>query len=102
MKLKNRIAYSIITYLELLNGANTIQKKETIIKIFESYYGIPLNQAISFKSTELMHKYILGQQNLSVPDCNIASTAVISKFPLFTYNEKDFIFINELKLYRPN
>jgi len=36
----NRTAYSVITQLELLIGANTILKKEAINKIFESYYGI--------------------------------------------------------------
>jgi len=40
-------AYSVITQLELLIGANTIAKKEAIKKIFESYYGIPLSPIIS-------------------------------------------------------
>ena len=39
----NHTAYSVITQLELMIGANTFQKKEAINKIFESYYLIPLN-----------------------------------------------------------
>lgn len=45
----NRTAYSVITQLELLIGAKTLLKKEAVTKIFESYYGIPLNPAIQLK-----------------------------------------------------
>ena len=69
-------AYSVITQLELLIGANTIVKKEAIKKIFESYYGIPLNPIISEKSIEIMRIYITGQQVISVPDCLIAATSI--------------------------
>jgi len=43
----NHTAYSVITQLELLIGANTKAKKEAINKIFESYYGIPVSERIS-------------------------------------------------------
>jgi predicted nucleic acid-binding protein len=33
LELQNHTAYSVVTYLELLVGANTTAKKETIIKI---------------------------------------------------------------------
>jgi len=102
LELQNRTAYSVVTYLELLVGANTTAKKETIIKIFDSYYEIPLNQAISFKAIEIMHKYISGHQTITIPDCLIAATAIITGFPLFTYNKKDFDFMDGVKLYHTN
>ena len=93
-------AYSVITQLELLIGANTIAKKETVNKIFESYYGIPLNTAISAKAIALMQKYVSGQQIISVPDCLIAATSIITGYSLLTYNKKDFDFIEGIKFYK--
>jgi predicted nucleic acid-binding protein len=95
----DRTAYSVITYLELLVGANTPEKKKAVTRIFESYYGIPLNPKISEKAIEIMHQYISGQQVLSVPDCLIAATSITTGFPLLTYNKKDFDFINGIRFY---
>lgn len=93
-------AYSVITQLELLIGANTIAKKEAIKKIFESYYGIPLSLIISEKSIEIMQIYVSGQQIISVPDCLIAATSIITGYPLLTYNKKDFNFIDGVNFYK--
>jgi tRNA(fMet)-specific endonuclease VapC len=92
-------AYSVITQLELLIGANTIQKKEAVKSIFESYYGIPLNPTISVTAIEIMLKYVNGQRIISVPDCLIAATSITTGYPLFTYNKKDFDFIEGLNLF---
>ena len=92
-------AYSVITQLELLIGANTMQKKEAVKSIFESYYGIPINPTISVAAIEIMRKYVNGQRIISVPDCLIAATSIITGYPLFTYNKKDFDFIQGLNLF---
>jgi predicted nucleic acid-binding protein len=99
-KIEGRTAYSIITQLELLTGANTKTKKETVLRIFESYYGIPLDQIISGTAIKLMEKYVSGQKAMSVPDCLIAATSIVTGFPLLTYNEKDFKFIEGIKLFK--
>lgn len=99
-KIEGRTAYSIITQLELLAGANTKTKKETVLQIFESYYGIPLNQLISEMAVKLMEKYVSGQKIMSVPDCLIAATSIVTGFPLLTYNKKDFNFIEEIQFYK--
>src|ERR1035437_2596586 len=78
----NHSAYSVITLLELLIGANTQTKKDAITKIFDSYYGIPLNERISVKAIEIMQAYVSGQQIISVPDCLIAATSIITGYPL--------------------
>lgn len=93
-------AYSVVTELELLIGANTAAKKDALKKIFKSYYGIPLNPEISQKAIELMYKYVSGQQIISVPDCLIAATSIITGYPLLTYNKKDFDFIEGINLYK--
>ena len=93
-------AYSVITQLELLIGANTPQKKEAVNKVFESYYGIPLNPSISVKAIEIMRKYVNGQRIVSVPDCLIAATSITTGYPLLTYNKKDFDFIEGINFYK--
>ena len=98
-EIMNRTAYSVVTQLELLFGANTVIKKEAINRIFESYYGIPLNPLISAKAVSIMQTYITGQQIISVPDCLIAATSLISGFPLLTYNKKDFEFIEGIRFH---
>jgi hypothetical protein len=95
----NYTAYSVITHLELLIGANTSIKKDAINKIFESYYGIPLNPTISAKAIQIMNTYVTGQQIVSVPDCLIAATSIVTGYPLLTYNKKDFDFIEGLALF---
>ncbi|MGF7141278.1 putative nucleic acid-binding protein [Roseimarinus sediminis] len=51
-------------------------------------------------AVQIMLKYISGQKTISVPDCLIAATSLITGFPLLTYNKKDFDFIDGLKLYQ--
>jgi len=96
----NRTAYSVITHLELLIGANTLIKKEAVNKIFEFYYGIPLSPTISAKAIQIMNTYVTGQRIVSVPDCLIAATSLVTGYPLLTYNKKDFEFIEGLTLFK--
>ncbi len=96
--IKNQTAYSVITQLELLFGATTNKKKEIVQKILASYYGIPLNPQISFKAAEIMHKHVTGQKVISIPDCLIAATAIVTGYQLLTSNFKDFEFIEGIKL----
>jgi predicted nucleic acid-binding protein len=97
--IKGNTAYSVITELELLIGANTLAKKEAIKKIFESFYGIPLNPSISAKAVEIMQTYVSGQQIISVPDCLIAATSIMTGYPILTYNKKDFAFIKGVNFF---
>jgi len=99
-EINNRTAYSVITQLELLIGANTLIKKEAMNKIFESYYGIPLSPAISEKAIQIMQTYVTGQRSISVPDCLIAATSIITGYQLLTYNKKDFDFIEGISFYK--
>ena len=97
--ISSHTAYSVITHLELLIGANISIKKEAINKIFESYFGIPLNPGISAKAIQIMNTYVTGQRIVSVPDCLIAATSIITGYPLLTYNKKDFEFIEGVNFY---
>lgn len=99
-EIRDNTAYSVITQLELLIGASTLFKKDAINKIFAAYYGIPLSITISAKAVEIMQAYVTGQQIISVPDCLIAATSIITGYPLLTYNKKDFDFIDGISFYK--
>ena len=47
-----------------------------------------------------MQTYVSGQQIISVPDCLIAATSIITGFPILTYNNKDFDFIEGITFYK--
>ena len=40
-----------------------------------------------------MQTYVTGQRIVSVPDCLLAATSIITSYPILTYNKKDFDFI---------
>jgi len=98
-RIEGNTAYSVVTQLELLVGANTSVKKEAVRRIFETYYGISLNSVISKVAVELMLKYVSGQKSMAVPDCLIAATSIVTGLPILTYNKKDFDFIDGVRLY---
>jgi len=93
-----KIAISAITTLELYFRAKTFAKKNIVKQLVGFYYSIPLSPAISEKAVQLMHDYVSGTRIVSVPDCLIAATSIISGFPLLTFNTRDFEFIEGLQL----
>jgi len=92
-----RLAISSITVMELFYGALNkaeMKKLEAFVSLFEI---IDINEAISTQSTLLVKRYAKSH-NLDIPDAIIGSTALVLKSPLFTYNLKDFRFIDGLEL----
>jgi len=98
--LKGRTSYSVITKLELLVGSSTNSRKEAVSNILSTYYGISLSPAISKIAVSIMEQHISGQRNISIPDCLIAATSIVTGFKLLTYNQKDFDFIDGVDLYQ--
>jgi predicted nucleic acid-binding protein len=96
---KSRAAYSDITRLELLFGAATIAKKNAVNSILATYYSISLSPAISKMAVKIMEKHISGQRSISIPDCLIAATSIVTGFKLLTFNNKDFNFIDDIDLF---
>jgi hypothetical protein len=58
---------------------------------------IEINENISTISTELIFEYAKSH-NLAIPDSLIASTAISLNSKLFTFNLKDFRYIDGLVL----
>ena len=91
------LAISSITVMELYYGAlnkNELKKLENFVNLFEI---IHLNENISRTSTKLIKKYAKSH-TIDIPDSLIASTTIEHKSKLFTYNLKDFKYIEGLEL----
>jgi len=83
--------------MELFYGAlNKVEVKrlEKFISLFDIIYP---DETISYKAMELVKRYAKSH-SLDIPDSIIASTSLHHKCELFTYNQKDFCFIDGIRL----
>jgi len=91
------VAISSISAMELYYGAMNkaeVIKLEKFIYLFQTLH---LTQEISMKSISLI-KAFAKSHSLNIPDSLIAATALKYCCKLFTYNLKDFKFIDKLEL----
>ncbi len=91
------VVISSISIMELYYGAINkaeIIKLEKFVSLFQT---LQLTQEISIKSIQLI-KAFAKSHNLNIPDSLIAATAIEYRCKLFTYNLKDFKFIDKLEL----
>ena len=95
---------SIVTYLELLQGARD-QREIKTIQGFLADFGfrmLPLTENIGHRASIYMEEYVL-KAAMSMGDSLIAATAVENSLPLCTANRKHYKVIGdlEIKLFRP-
>jgi len=96
----SHIAISSITAMELFYGARNkaeVKKLEKFILLFTLLYP---DETLSRKAMELVKQYAKSH-SLDIPDSLIAATALTQNCELFTYNRKDFRYIDGLKLVEP-
>ena len=88
---------SEISKMELFYGS--LDKRELIkLNKFVSIFNIvPINESISNIASDLIFKYA-NSHKLDIPDSLIAATALYHNKALFTYNVKDFRYIENIKL----
>ena len=100
----NERMISIVTYMELLQGARDKRELQFIRKFLKDYsfHTIPVSENISSRASIYMEEYCL-KIDMSVPDALIAATATENQLTLITGNVKHFNIISELmiKKFRP-
>lgn len=96
--LEQSLSISSITVMELYYGARDKNELKKIKKFIEIFNIVELDIKISKISTYLIETYAKSH-NLTIPDSLIASTCKAFDLTLFTYNKKDFKYIEGLKLY---
>ena len=93
------LAITSISVMELYYGAinktelNKLEKFSSLFKI------IQINENISKKAVQLVKSYAKSH-TLDIPDSLIAATSLTNDCQLFTYNLKDFKYIEGMKLNR--
>ena len=91
------LAISSITVMELYYGALNKMELKKLEKFVSLFQIIQLNEAISTQATKLVKTYAKSHA-LDIPDSLIASTALVERCRLFTYNTKDFKYIKDIDL----
>jgi predicted nucleic acid-binding protein len=94
----DNVIISAITKMELLMGSRNKVDETKIKKKLLRFNTALINNEITSESIELFVSFRLSH-NLAIPDCFIAATANVMGLELFTYNVKDFKFINGLRLF---
>ena len=95
----NNVVLSAITKMELMLGATNKRELKKIGEKLHRFDIALINNEITSKAFILLSNHHLSH-GLAIPDCFIASTAIITEMELFTYNIRDFKFINELMLFK--
>jgi len=91
-----------ITFLEILAGCFTVEKRDYTLNSLEAYKLLKNNEKVSDKSIRLMKRYCvqrIGQPILRLPDCLIAAFAIHYDMEFLTFNKKDFDFIQGISLH---
>ena len=85
--------------MELYYGALNKRELNKIKKALSEFSILPLNEEITEIAINLIEKYSKSH-TLKIPDALIASTAIYYDISLWTYNIKDFRFIENLSLFK--
>lgn len=91
-------AINSIVYMELIQGARDKQELSMIEKFLRRFELLSIDEDISRKSVTLMKTYSLSH-GLLIPDALIAATAIIKRISLWSFNKRDFGFIEKLTLF---
>jgi len=96
----DNVVLSAITKMELIVGA--IDKTDLIktTKKFDRFSTALIDQDVTLQAIALIGKYSLSH-GLEIPDCIIAATVIANDLELFTYNIKDYRFIDGLSFFSP-
>ena len=97
-------AISVVTYMELLQGARDKAEMKTIKSFLADlrFGSLPLTENIGHRASIYMEEYCLSIA-LSMADALVAATAVVNNQPLLTGNTKHYKHVKEIDLaaFRP-
>ena len=93
------IAISIVTYMELLQGARNKREIKTIRELLRDLNTsvLPLSENIGYRAAIYIENYALSH-GIRAVDAMIAATAVVYDLPLYSSNAKHLRMIPDLDL----
>jgi len=95
--LSTRYCFNSIVDMEALVGVKNKRDLHTTNKKLNIFQNISVDQDVLQLARELLNKYVLSH-NMGIYDAIIAATCLIYDLPLWTYNKKDFKFIDGVNL----
>jgi len=97
LEINFQLAISLITQMELMVGCRNKQESVVLDRFLKRFQVIKLNESILNIAVDLLRQYRLSH-GLLIPDALIASTALYLNMDLATKNQRDYRFIENLKL----
>lgn len=94
---RSTLAVSVVTELELLVGCRNKTELQKTDRLLERFQVIPITEQISNSAVELIRKYRLSH-GLLLADALIAATALVVDCDFVTKNQRDYRFVDILKL----
>lgn len=94
---QHNLTISSITQLELLVGGRNKTEQRKIERFLRRFRIIKINETITDIAVDLVRQYRLSH-GLVIADGFIAATAISLDVPLASKNQRDYRFINQLKL----
>jgi|APLow6443716910_1056828.scaffolds.fasta_scaffold272758_2 hypothetical protein len=91
------IGLSVVTQMELIVGCRDKKELSELDRFLKRFQIISLNENIADKAIDLLHRYRLSH-GLYIADCLIAATALVMDMSFLSKNEKNYRFIDGLKL----
>ena len=91
------LAVSVITQMELIVGCRNKAELKKMEQFLARFQLLPLNEQISRTAVELLQKYRLSH-GLLIPDALIAATAIDLNLDFISKNQRDYQFLENLKL----
>ncbi len=91
------LATSVVTQMELIVGCRNKQELNTLERFLKRFEIITLNETMVERAVDLLRSYRLSH-GLLIDDSLIAATALVMGIPLLSKNQRDYRFIEGLKL----
>lgn len=96
-ELTSALGISIIVQMEPVIGCRNKEEWNKLNRFLKRFQIVGLSEAIGNKSIALLNRYHLSH-GLLIPDSLIAATALTIDAPLLSKNQRDYRFIEGLKL----
>lgn len=91
------LALSIITQMELMVGCRNKKESKALERFMSRFQILKLSESISDKAVNLLKSYRLSH-GILIPDALIAATALDLDCSFVTKNQRDYRFIDGLRL----
>jgi len=95
-----RIGISVLTRMEILQGARDRREQEALIAQLNDYHMVLLEAGDSEQALRWFEDYHLSH-GVGIMDCLIAASALRVGKPLYTFNVKHYRVIPEVNIQQP-